>query len=318
MPVQEVCCQASNHEGPLDSLNPMLSTIQGKSNKSIRLVSRSKTAPSTPTPWLDGVLQTWDNPVFKSSELQIQRAFSQGQDMENGCCHSRDNDCGGASVSASSKLSKKGLQNAHVIAQVDKKFILVKMRSSLASDASDQVPTELLVLIDQHAADERVQVENAMERVLHTSRQQLHLRPHTNQNSATKHKSPPAFSRNQYNSASRSKNKHPSSPTPARFAAWGISIRPPQAFRADKQQSPNSQPSHPLSHQLSHQPSPPAVLPTQNSSSQRCAPHFGILYRIQQLQPLPLHLLHRSTQTRRQRLQTGSAVQPIVRLHSST
>ena len=113
--------------------------LQNVLSRSLRLVPKSKAAASTTSPWLDGVLQTWDNPVFKPSEPQIQRIFSQGQEMDNGMQSSIDdmtahhpdtqNKISAThSVLKSCKLSKESLRNAQVIAQVDKKFILAKIR----------------------------------------------------------------------------------------------------------------------------------------------------------------------------------------------
>jgi DNA mismatch repair protein MLH3 len=63
-------------------------------------------------------------------------------------------------------VSRKALHNAKVIAQVDSKFILVSVTLEAAGSTSTDVsesagsePGELLVLIDQHAADERCGVE---------------------------------------------------------------------------------------------------------------------------------------------------------------
>lgn len=53
----------------------------------------------------------------------------------------------------SHSLSKTNLESARVISQVDQKFILVQIQPTDSSDP-------LLVLIDQHAADERVKVED--------------------------------------------------------------------------------------------------------------------------------------------------------------
>src|SRR5690606_36968423 len=59
------------------------------------------------------------------------------------------------------RISKSALQNAHVLGQVDHKFILVKVAAmsprNTVSDVADTDQT--LVLIDQHAADERCRVE---------------------------------------------------------------------------------------------------------------------------------------------------------------
>lgn len=61
------------------------------------------------------------------------------------------------------KLTKEGLRNARVIAQVDKKYILIKMRGiSSNTEQEDEAAQgcDLLVVIDQHAADERIRVES--------------------------------------------------------------------------------------------------------------------------------------------------------------
>lgn len=63
------------------------------------------------------------------------------------------------------RLSKRALAKAKVIAQVDRKFVLIKMAmvqddGHNCDDGSSKLPDEVaLVLVDQHAADERCQVE---------------------------------------------------------------------------------------------------------------------------------------------------------------
>lgn len=70
-----------------------------------------------------------------------------------------------ATTTTLGKLTKPGLATATVIAQLDNKYILVKMRGlSSPSSSSPSSPTtgaepELLVLLDQHAASERIRVE---------------------------------------------------------------------------------------------------------------------------------------------------------------
>ncbi|CAN9417681.1 unnamed protein product [Alternaria alternata] len=149
-----------------DSSSSTFLNTQTSTNKSVRLPTRASTAVPGKTPWLDNVLDTWDNPVFKPSEKRIQQAVLH-EDESRGHRYSRhgcsridiDKAFNQASAGGSSRLSREGLQNAQVIAQVDKKFILVKMKDSTqVQDAR----SGLLVLIDQHAADERVQVESLL------------------------------------------------------------------------------------------------------------------------------------------------------------
>ena len=142
----------------------------------MRLPTRAATAVAGKTPWLDDVLDTWENPVFKTSERRIQQAVLHADEADHGHHHSRhgcsridiDKAFNQTSTGGSSRLSREGLQNAEVIAQVDKKFILVKMRDTTrAGDAC----AGLLVLIDQHAADERVQVESLLSQLCSPARE---------------------------------------------------------------------------------------------------------------------------------------------------
>ncbi|KAF1849572.1 uncharacterized protein K460DRAFT_360433 [Cucurbitaria berberidis CBS 394.84] len=138
--------------------------ITQKLNTSIRLTSRPATALAKKTPWLDSVLQTWDNPIFIPSEQRIQQVSLERNGFEGAShqCSHLDMDKA-ATTTGASRLSKQGLQEAEVIAQVDDKFILIKMQGASTSSPG-QKPNggELLVLVDQHAADERVQVESLL------------------------------------------------------------------------------------------------------------------------------------------------------------
>lgn len=69
-------------------------------------------------------------------------------------CRQQERRASKSQTHTSSKFSKEGLGNARVIGQVDCKFVAC----SLSSDSTDE-GEPVLVLIDQHAADERVRVE---------------------------------------------------------------------------------------------------------------------------------------------------------------
>ncbi|KAH6848168.1 hypothetical protein B0I37DRAFT_376867 [Chaetomium sp. MPI-CAGE-AT-0009] len=61
------------------------------------------------------------------------------------------------------RISKASLQTAEVVAQVDQKFILTKVGADhLPTSVGSALESDLLVLIDQHAADERCKVENLL------------------------------------------------------------------------------------------------------------------------------------------------------------
>jgi DNA mismatch repair protein MLH3 len=127
---------------------------------------RTGAADSAKNAWLNGLLRTWENPVFKPVEQPIPQVTLDGHDagtthpkLSNHFHRSRidlDKVFSGAVMASDNKMSKAGLQSAQVIAQLDRKFILVKMLSSRERSSEEE---EILVLIDQHAADERIRVE---------------------------------------------------------------------------------------------------------------------------------------------------------------
>ncbi|OAG07262.1 uncharacterized protein CC84DRAFT_1163476 [Paraphaeosphaeria sporulosa] len=137
------------------------------SNQSLRL-QKLTTPKKEPNAWLNDMLRAWQNPVFLPSEARIQQAVpSQDQNVQH-CAHCHHLDTGrgysdGAfdtvSTLNASKLSKEGLEKAEVMAQLDRKFILIKMRTLKDDVKRSNTDGEVLVLIDQHAADERLRVE---------------------------------------------------------------------------------------------------------------------------------------------------------------
>ncbi|KAF1983055.1 hypothetical protein K402DRAFT_456882 [Aulographum hederae CBS 113979] len=139
---------------------------------------RVQDAPSqkqTGREWVEGFLKEWDNPVFRQSEASIPRTSfdlptpgtSNGR---HGCCNKRlemEKAFQEASISTKTKLSKEALSRAQVIAQVDKKFILVRIDTKKQGDGeihdkNEKETDQTLVLIDQHAADERCKLEELM------------------------------------------------------------------------------------------------------------------------------------------------------------
>jgi DNA mismatch repair protein MLH3 len=63
------------------------------------------------------------------------------------------------------RFSKSAIRNAQVLSQVDRKFIACLMNDDLENAHDQGSPSKVLVLIDQHAADERVRVERFLEEV---------------------------------------------------------------------------------------------------------------------------------------------------------
>lgn len=62
------------------------------------------------------------------------------------------------------RISKEALSRASVISQVDRKFILVKLPlQSLKPVQGEKSHSSALIMLDQHAADERCRLEDLME-----------------------------------------------------------------------------------------------------------------------------------------------------------
>jgi DNA mismatch repair protein MLH3 len=223
---------------PLTRPAPNLDSSSGSSflshvrcNASVRLPARITAAGKTP--WLDGVFKTWDNPIFNASEQQIEKIFVQEDRPDQGlrqhihhrCSHTlKDNDTT-FPVLCSNRLSKEDLVSAEVIAQVDKKFILVKVKPYHDTTSSKDTTKALLVLIDQHAADERIHVEALFQELCAPAPpSSSHYRSkfgHSSQVSFTLLSKPTQFT------VSESEQRHFTTHA-ARFAAWGILFDVPE------------------------------------------------------------------------------------------
>jgi len=102
---------------------------------------------------MDKILKNWKNPVFEPTEPPIPRSYN--EDDPTGTKPSQAT-CGPGlpSIPVQSHVSRDSLKKAQVISQVDKKFILARIPSSSSPSSSS-----ILLLIDQHAADERIRLE---------------------------------------------------------------------------------------------------------------------------------------------------------------
>ena len=114
--------------------------------------------------WVSTFFENWENPVFQKSEESIPKVNLDA--LESGLQHSRPgsvptggNGNSGPTLPLQARLAKSSLRNATIISQVDSKFILIKAAGVAQGGSSEQSERNLLVLIDQHAADERVKVE---------------------------------------------------------------------------------------------------------------------------------------------------------------
>ena len=125
--------------------------------------------------WVTDVLKQWKNPIFEQPEAAIPTVSFESPSSETSISLRGQQHCcsdtqiqrvfSEASSRISTKLSKASLQNSKIISQVDRKFILVLAHASDSSQQrmQDQSSSfQMLVLIDQHAADERIRVEELL------------------------------------------------------------------------------------------------------------------------------------------------------------
>jgi DNA mismatch repair protein MLH3 len=149
-----------------------LSTTKEHSNQQ-RLPKCNVSVTEGPGPWLSNILKTWNSPVFCPAEPPIPQVSFDGQEAgTKEILHGRRHHCSQididlafkqSSAGIDSRISKAALSHAEVISQVDNKFILVKLASEAPSGTADVGDNDLLVLIDQHAADERIRIESLLE-----------------------------------------------------------------------------------------------------------------------------------------------------------
>lgn len=111
-----------------------------------------------------------DNAMFEDAPQPIPRLYDDNRlpldDIGTGARSkffgSRAKECGvmfeSGSVSLTGRISKTALFRAEVIAQVDRKFILVKMPLR----DSGKTGSDALIMLDQHAVDERCKLEDLM------------------------------------------------------------------------------------------------------------------------------------------------------------
>lgn len=146
----------SIHAGPRS--NSFLSTLQrhGQSHKPA-YASSSRL-------WVDNLLDAWDNPTFARTEAPVPNLNAEADHLHDPArshhCHEDIGTLYGAHVAKfKGKLQRQSLAKATIIAQVDRKFILAKLGPTHPPATVEHEPESVLVLIDQHAADERCRVE---------------------------------------------------------------------------------------------------------------------------------------------------------------
>ncbi|EEY19648.1 DNA mismatch repair protein [Verticillium alfalfae VaMs.102] len=134
-------------------------------SKCIR-IRRDKTC-EEPSEWLSGLLGSWKNPVFPATEAPIHHmeevTATAGTEVKCGGHGLGSSSVEMSSIKLQGQLSKQSLRDADVVSQVDKKFILVKLRQETSSKFFREAGNNtMLVVVDQHAADERCKLEALM------------------------------------------------------------------------------------------------------------------------------------------------------------
>ncbi|KXG52260.1 MutL, C-terminal, dimerization [Penicillium griseofulvum] len=115
--------------------------------------------------WIENLLGEWDNPSFSRTEMPIPNldagtAGQQGTITSSHDCFKGIGSLDTAQVAKyRGKLQRRALEGAEVIAQVDKKFILAKFHTTPVNLGWEGQSDDILLLIDQHAADERCRIE---------------------------------------------------------------------------------------------------------------------------------------------------------------
>ncbi|KAK7532285.1 uncharacterized protein J3D65DRAFT_636352 [Phyllosticta citribraziliensis] len=160
-----------------NTTNKTPASISTSFRKSLRLDKPSTPPDTSKDSWLTTFLSTHSNPVFRpqpSTSESIPRAIfsspnlsSESANLLHGglgehCSHEAIKAAFKEAAVGENKLSKKALKSARVVSQVDRKFILAIMDGSDTGSPDPSPCKPLVVLIDQHAASERVHLESLL------------------------------------------------------------------------------------------------------------------------------------------------------------
>ncbi|PFH60264.1 hypothetical protein XA68_11251 [Ophiocordyceps unilateralis] len=140
---------AQDPQSPDSTLADYTGTVARQAGR-LRVLGSTKAKPQ-PSEWLQGVLEAWKNPVFETAQVAIPRVQATGP--AEACGHVVRFET--KSMSLEGRLLRSALADAEVIGQVDCKFVLVR----LPLGAKGGETATGLVVIDQHAADERCRLE---------------------------------------------------------------------------------------------------------------------------------------------------------------
>ncbi|GFF25343.1 hypothetical protein IFM58399_00997 [Aspergillus lentulus] len=158
--------QAINVRSPSTEFNVDERPLSAGTIQTLRAVDRSRPSSAISSTshniWVENLLRRWENPAFSRPERPITAIGDgerHGNTSDKGLIQPLDGSaesCGLEDFGLAKfrgRLSKSHLATANIIAQVDRKFILAKLADGHSSQS-------VLVLIDQHAADERCRIES--------------------------------------------------------------------------------------------------------------------------------------------------------------
>ncbi|KAH7179526.1 uncharacterized protein B0J16DRAFT_347129 [Fusarium flagelliforme] len=123
-----------------------------------------------PSKWLQDVISSWENPIFESVEASVPYLDGPTTDQHHVCGRNGHVRFDTGSMNLSGRISRQALHHATVIDQVDRKFILVKLSLESARPESSALEKlrSALVMLDQHAVDERCKLEELMSEYFRT------------------------------------------------------------------------------------------------------------------------------------------------------
>ncbi|KAI8804986.1 hypothetical protein BJ742DRAFT_822245 [Cladochytrium replicatum] len=115
--------------------------------------------------WAEDALKQWDNPVFKAAPRNVHAA----KPSTSGAASSRlvyNSSAFQGFAETPQCITKDDLRTFEVIGQVDRQFIACKYSASHTSTNSNNTA---IVLVDQHAADERIRLEELLANFLNAN-----------------------------------------------------------------------------------------------------------------------------------------------------
>ena len=166
MPFEDATEQAAVNLDPSHGNSWKISRHCRESAKDVVVDYESQQTPrgSQSDDWLQDILRSWRNPVFETAQRAMPQTYDHGP-MHESIQRIGDSsiDFPSASLNLSGRVSRAALAKAQVVCQVDRKFVLVKLPLGEGTSDANLEKSSALVMLDQHASDERCCLETLME-----------------------------------------------------------------------------------------------------------------------------------------------------------